>query len=107
MIPTISSICSVVITSGGHITRLSRMPRTISPFAMQASRAIGPAVPSAPPKRARVVLSATISTAPDDAETCWLQAYQPMEEIELREGATLSLKAMHQGSRITVVFSSR
>lgn len=44
---------------------------------------------------------ATISTAPDDAETCWLQAYQPMEEIELREGATLSLKAMHQGSRIT------
>ena len=35
---------------------------------------------------------ATISTAPDEAETCWLQAYQPMEEIRVSKGSKLPMK---------------
>ena len=48
-----------------HMTTLSRMPRTIRPLAIQASRTMGPALPSLPPKRWFVPGSETISTAPN------------------------------------------
>ena len=45
---------------------------------------------------------ATISTAPDEAETCWLQAYQPMEEIRVSKGSKLPMKVR----RVCTLFSA-
>ena len=44
---------------------------------------------------------ADLATGPDDAETCWLQACQPLEEVSVEQGTRLALKATHQGSRCT------
>ena len=44
---------------------------------------------------------ATLATGPDEAETCWLQACQPLEEIWVEAGTPVPLKASHQGSRCT------
>ena len=44
---------------------------------------------------------ADLATGPDDAETCWLQACQPLEEVSVEQGTRLALQATHQGSRCT------
>ena len=44
---------------------------------------------------------ADLATGPDDAETCWLQACQPLEEVSVAQGTRLALQATHQGSRCT------
>ena len=53
----ISSICAVVMTSGGDITMMSRTARMTRPFSMQWSRQIVPTLPgSSKWSRARLVL---------------------------------------------------
>ena len=75
----IRSISSRVITSGGLITMVSRMARTMTPLRMQMSRTMGPAFSPLPPKRSLLPLRETISMPPSSpmeraspTNGCWL-----------------------------------
>ena len=48
----------------------------------------------------------TLSTAPWEPRTCWLQAFQKMEEIQVEVGMKIPLICSHEGSRVTFAYDT-